>query len=626
MQTWAAPPPGQNYYEISNVFSANGLAPQVPYATGGGHVSGHPGNGGSGATAKGGPHRYSNTSSGNNGGGGHRSNVRVKRNNHNGSLQHLVGQNGLPADLPPHIAGHRNGGGGLGGVSVCGGLNMIRDMDRLTHSFCFLFSRQLPPKGSGKSSSGEGYHISNKHKAPGLVIDEHGMVVGQVVGHQPVHHAAQAPYPHVHNPPRALIMDEAPSHFHGGPKVMLDHNDNELPSGAGHAGHYHRMGGGSGAGGMVNGGAKDPNWRPPRRRRKEDEDRGLSAGVRLYMNANPHLTVTSIAAGPYTNQVQQQPHHHHHNHHHAQQPVHHHPSHQSHNHQPSSSHPHPKKMPPPASPNQSQSSHSSHANASLVPRDGHAGSVSAAANNNSNNPTNPILTAIHNNPAATLANNEQQSLLIPVVTATGIAMPLVSEPPVRSRRDPHPHGNNSNSHHGAASGNAASALAGVSAAGGAVPAVGNQRTVPVQFDLAASAFPPLPGSSSSSAVVVVPVAAVAAGAAEGQPQVATATQPSNAKNLSSVVNALSYPTAAKTAAAKDGDLGAPLLSLVAAATDNNQSSSADGGVGGTAAAAAPNAPAPTVPISSGWGDSLADVVKGTAKAAKSSTNANGEST
>lgn len=57
MQAWpAAPPPGQNYYELSSVFSANGLAPQVSYGASKPHVP-----------------RYNSS---------HRPNIRNKRNNH----------------------------------------------------------------------------------------------------------------------------------------------------------------------------------------------------------------------------------------------------------------------------------------------------------------------------------------------------------------------------------------------------------------------------------------------------------------------------------------------------------------------------------------------------------------
>lgn len=39
MQPWPpAPPPGQNYYELSSVFSANGLTPQVSYGAAKPHV------------------------------------------------------------------------------------------------------------------------------------------------------------------------------------------------------------------------------------------------------------------------------------------------------------------------------------------------------------------------------------------------------------------------------------------------------------------------------------------------------------------------------------------------------------------------------------------------------------
>lgn len=90
------------------MFSANGLASQVPYATsGGGHGPGSSGNGGSGK----GSQRYnSHSSSAGGGGGGHRNNLRMKRNNHTGGLQPqmMPGNNGGPVDQP-HMASHRSG-------------------------------------------------------------------------------------------------------------------------------------------------------------------------------------------------------------------------------------------------------------------------------------------------------------------------------------------------------------------------------------------------------------------------------------------------------------------------------------------------------------------------------------
>lgn len=118
VQTWApAPPPGQNYYELSNVFSANGLAPQVPYATSG-HVPSNSGSG-SGATAKGSAPRYTsgghssggvNSHSGSNGSGAppHRANPRIKRNNGSSQHQMMAMNNGGPAEPhQAHIVSHR---------------------------------------------------------------------------------------------------------------------------------------------------------------------------------------------------------------------------------------------------------------------------------------------------------------------------------------------------------------------------------------------------------------------------------------------------------------------------------------------------------------------------------------
>lgn len=432
-------------------------------------------------------------------------------------------------------------------------------------------SFQIPPKTSGKSS-GDGFHVANKHKGPGLVIDEHGMVVGGHYQHQHVYNARQSG--------GSLIMDEVPSHYHGGgQKVLLDHNDNEMTQGGGH--YHHRMGG------MVNGG-KDPNWRPARRRRKDDvDDRGVSAGVRLYMNTSAHMAVAPIPAGPYNPA-----------HHHQQQSL-------QQTHHSNTNHPHPK-MPPPASPNQIPN-HSSHPNASTVSRGGGGGTGS----NSSHNVTAPAAATIPvltvpvnaNNPTVILAGHEQP-LLVPVVAVASTGAPpppLPVEVPVRSRRDPH--------HGSAAHGGAAAGASGANTSGAASSAV-TQRTTAVQFDLAASAFPPLPGSSSSS------VSTVVGGGGVGDVQqvpVTTVSPSTNVKNLSLVASDSSV------VAGKEVEV-AGKQSVVGGPADNNKSSNTEGSgpvAVGPAVAAVPV-------VASAWGDSLADVVKGTAKAAKSSSNANGE--
>lgn len=432
-------------------------------------------------------------------------------------------------------------------------------------------SFQIPPKTSGKSS-GDGFHVANKHKGPGLVIDEHGMVVGGHYQHQHVYNARQSG--------GSLIMDEVPSHYHGGgQKVLLDHNDNEMTQGGG--GHYHHR-----MGGMVNGG-KDPNWRPARRRRKDDvDDRGVSAGVRLYMNTSAHMAVAPIPAGPYNPA-----------HHHQQQSL-------QQTHHSNTNHPHPK-MPPPASPNQIPN-HSSHPNASTVSRGG--GGTGSNISHNVTAPaaaTIPVLTVPvnANNPTVILAGHEQP-LLVPVVAVASTGAPpppLPVEVPVRSRRDPH--------HGSAAHGGAAAGASGANTSGAASSAV-TQRTTAVQFDLAASAFPPLPGSSSSS------VSTVVGGGGVGDVQqvpVTTVSPSTNVKNLSLVASDSSV------VAGKEVEV-AGKQSVVGGPADNNKSSNTEGSgpvAVGPAVAAVPV-------VASAWGDSLADVVKGTAKAAKSSSNANGE--
>lgn len=95
MQPWPAPPPGQNYinYELSNVFSANGLTPQVSFA------------------AKGQSQRYTSG-----GGGGHRnSNVRNKRTSNMSSSgtdhrsQHMPNNVGGNSSSAEHQPSHRGG-------------------------------------------------------------------------------------------------------------------------------------------------------------------------------------------------------------------------------------------------------------------------------------------------------------------------------------------------------------------------------------------------------------------------------------------------------------------------------------------------------------------------------------
>lgn len=427
------------------------------------------------------------------------------------------------------------------------------------------------------------------------MIDEHGMVVGQLLGHQPMHHS-QGHYPqsqHQHNSRQGvgggggapLILDDG-GHYHG-PKVMLDHNENELSSASGS--NYHRMGAG---GGMVNGGGKDPMWRPPRRRRKDEEERGLSAGSVHRLYALPHaLAMAPVSAGPYN--PQQHPHFHHHSqhHHHNQQPHHAQPPPVQSTH---SNNPHPK-MPPPASPNQIHN-HSSHANASVVTRAGSSGNPATPA-------TNIVLTPL-TNPTALLTTATQpndQPFLIPVA---GTVLPPPADNPGRSRR-----GGDHN-----AGGNPSSLIGAIN--GGANAAVPTQRITPVQFDLAASAFPPLPGSTSSASTGATTSASEAL-----QPSVASVAPPTNIIHIKKLPSSVANPSASKAAKAEEetGKQGA--AAVAASATDNNPSSSM--GSAGDVAAVAPLAIHPAV---SAWGDSLADVVKGTAKAAKtpSSTNANGQ--
>lgn len=376
-------------------------------------------------------------------------------------------------------------------------------------------------------------------------------------------------------------MDEVPAHYHGGggQKVLLDHNDNEMTQGGGGGHYHHRMGG------MVNGG-KDPNWRPARRRRKDDVDeRGVSAGVRLYMNTSAHMAVAPLPAGPYNPA-----------HHHQQQPL------QQTTHHSNNHHPHPK-MPPPASPNQIPNHSSSHPNASTVSRGGGGGT----GGNSSHHVTAPAAATIPvltvpvnaNNPTVILAGHEQP-LLVPVVAVASTGAPpppLPVEVPVRSRRDVH---------HGSAGHGGGQAAVGGNATGAASSAV-TQRATAVQFDLAASAFPPLPGSSSVSTVVS------GGGAGDVQQVPVTTVLPStNVKNLSSVASDSSVVVDGKeveVVAGKQSGSGGP--------GDNNKSSNTEGSGQVAAVAAVPV-------VASAWGDSLADVVKGTAKAAKSSSNANGE--
>lgn len=454
---------------------------------------------------------------------------------------------------------------------------------------------------------------SNKHKATAtsLVLDENGMVVGQVISHPQVHHSQVSYQPtHQHQPPQhmqnmrggQMVMEDVQGGHYHGHKVMLDHNENEVPSGN-H--HYHRNSG-SGGGVMMNGGgggggaaSKDPtNWRSKGgRRRKDDDDqqqpRGLAAGVqRMYINTQPHgLNVTPLATGPYNPQSQQHHnHHHHHNNHHAQPPpVHHHHT----------------KMPPTASPSQS---HSSHGQGSTVPMAGGRGTVS----------TNIVLTTLApHHPTAILTTNEPTTILVPVAMAPveNSGGGNSGSGGMRSRRGGGGGGEHSNYQGGGGGG---SQLAnGVAVVSGNITQ-GNQRTNSVQFDLAASAFPPLPGSSTLNAaqppVAVETISVVAATPVTVVPSVNVANgkvAPAAAAVLTSTtVNAVVTPVRSERGV---GDRPA---------TDNNQSSGLCNGAEG-------GRPAEEVVVASGgggWGDSLADVVKGTAKVATKSTpsNANGE--
>lgn len=84
------------------MFSANGLTPQVPFGAGGHIPGGGSGASGTGATSKGQSRYANNPNNGNGGGSGHRSNVRVKRN------QQIVINGGAPPDQQPHtIINHR---------------------------------------------------------------------------------------------------------------------------------------------------------------------------------------------------------------------------------------------------------------------------------------------------------------------------------------------------------------------------------------------------------------------------------------------------------------------------------------------------------------------------------------
>lgn len=138
---------------------------------------------------------------------------------------------------------------------------------------------------------------------------------------------------------------------------------------------------------------------------------------------------------------------------------------------------------------------------------------------------------------------------------------------------------------------------------GAASSAVTQRATAVQFDLAASAFPPLPGSSAVS----IAVSGGAAGDVQQVP-VTTVLPSTNVKNLSSAASDSSV-----VVAGKDVEVVAGKQSVA----DNNKSSNTEGSGPVAAVAAVPV-------VASAWGDSLADVVKGTAKAAKSSSNANGE--
>lgn len=435
--------------------------------------------------------------------------------------------------------------------------------------------------------------MSNKHKAPGLWVDEHGMVVGQLMGHhQQGHYQSQM---HAQRSGGALIVDEAPppqSHYHG-PKVLLDHNDNEMGAG----GHYHhRMSGAGGA--LVNGGpgGKDPNWRPSRRKRKDDDaaTSGLVSGVqRLYMNANPHLAIHATGAYHHPTQPAQSVHHHTS---HPAQAHPHHPSHQS-----NSNIPHAKL--PPASPGQTG-----------------APAVARAA---AGPLANPALTPVGSSASVAIlaADASTTTLLLPVLQA--------AENP-RPRRDAH----NSHNHHSSNGGSAAAAASPAAVAGSGTPTgSAAQRAPPVQFDLVASAFPPLPGSSPSAE----PTAQVVASAPSVAATIAKAgSQPGGTGAAGKAVESRKPAVAAASApesvsANSSGSEGPSDVQNGTEETEPNAGVAASG-----TAASSPCVQAPPPPA---WGDSLADVVKGTAKVAKQKpepganaasaapplpTNANGE--
>lgn len=91
MQAWPpAPPPGQNYYELSSVFSANGLAPQVSYGASKPHVP-----------------RYNSS---------HRPNIRNKRNNHDHRPHNSADPNPQQQQNQNVNPGHRSIHGSSGSI------------------------------------------------------------------------------------------------------------------------------------------------------------------------------------------------------------------------------------------------------------------------------------------------------------------------------------------------------------------------------------------------------------------------------------------------------------------------------------------------------------------------------